>query len=557
MLTTFRVTVDPGETRQYSLRGYDGVAGTVSCPSDFITARAGYIASASSGGGTAEFTLSSELTDKARLDLSNYYGELTWSGFALFNGTDSDVTVTPRYFTTDGLSHTGSAFTLGAMEKRVDYFENELGQPFTNLSMVVFETDSPALTAITISGKDNDKLLFTRSSQHADTWEQAETFTMGHMESSYVYYKGQAVTPNRVFVLLWGYGDDRLFANRLISYDKASGTRESSTDFGSDFESMGIVASTAGDSIYVYGIKLSEFSSEAYRVYRFDPDTGEITAQQELDDGVYATDHEYFPFKRLMHVAATGNTCLVVTHEMGASGIIQRRLFTSTLTSQLNQSTWMNRDLVVTDVTAYNGQYYMLGTDFNATDGVYNKLMFYHFPYNSLMGGGGSWTLQDLRWDGENTHLFAEGMDFDGDDVWFCLKVAIGKPVFDNMDYLMITTADIIPCHVDLTDNSFYRSQVMQRNQTTLNANVVTFRNIYNSRYMWVSNLVKSIVIRIATFKTRVNGKTIIDPVIEGDDLYLVTFILTYDDLNTENSDRHYNIWTIKTTFTDYFLSEQ
>ena len=99
------------------------------------------------------------------LNLSNYYDKLNWSGFALFNGSNKSIQVDSVAYK-NGHSVSSKSFTMAAHSKKVAYFEDFFGlNSFTDIDYVLFYTDSKALTGIVISGKDNDKLLFSQGKE--------------------------------------------------------------------------------------------------------------------------------------------------------------------------------------------------------------------------------------------------------------------------------------------------------------------------------------------------------------------------------------------------------
>ena len=144
-----------------SLRQYGGTSGIFKTKAYPVRVRLGYIAKDSLGGGTAEFSLPSKLSMQSLMTLSNYYDKLNWSGFALFNGSEKDITVT-AYGYKDGTQVVTKSFDMAPYTKVVDFFDNFLGlSSFADIDTVLFSTNYPALTGIVISGKDNDKLLFS------------------------------------------------------------------------------------------------------------------------------------------------------------------------------------------------------------------------------------------------------------------------------------------------------------------------------------------------------------------------------------------------------------
>ncbi len=150
-----------GETMIIPLRTLGGTSGIFETNGQTVRVRLGYIAKDDLGGGTAEFPLSSTLTSQAIFSLSNYYNQLTWSGFALFNGSERTISVTARGYRSGSLI-VSKTFTMNPKTKVVDFFDSFLGLAnFTDVDTVVFISDFPGLTGIVISGKDNDKLLFS------------------------------------------------------------------------------------------------------------------------------------------------------------------------------------------------------------------------------------------------------------------------------------------------------------------------------------------------------------------------------------------------------------
>ncbi len=162
IVNTLSGTIPENTEFRLSLRELGGVTGTLSIKNYPIRVRLGYVAKQDLGGGTAEFPLAYRLNSQVLLTLSNYYHQLTWSGFALLNGSDEDISVT-AYGYSGGEQVVSKTFDMAPHTKIVDYFDNFLGlSDFTEIDSVIFSTEKSALTGIVISGKDNDKLLFSR-----------------------------------------------------------------------------------------------------------------------------------------------------------------------------------------------------------------------------------------------------------------------------------------------------------------------------------------------------------------------------------------------------------
>lgn len=547
LLTSFDLTIDPGETQELSLRGYGAVAGTVTCPADFVSTRVGYIASESSGGGTAEFALSSTLSADPKLDMSNYYGDLTWSGFAVFNGSDETVTVTPRYFTADGLAHSGSPFPLAPNQKRVDYFENELGQPFTNLNTVMFHCDSPALTAIVISGKDNDKLLFTRSGEHADAWEVVDRYPDQSGDS--FRYVGQAVTDDYLLYAVTATGTAYGFNNLVKCYDKHTGELVWETNVDYQMTATGITASTSGNHVYLYGTT-TQYPDTAYAVMCLDANDGElINGRFFTPPGEFT--NEYI-FKKQILVAAIQDTVLSVFQ--GPDGVY-RYLYGAELTTQIDNSTWTH-DTILGDLMIYDNRYYLIRTDWNETDHVYNVLSIYHTSSSSLMGGGVVETLEDVRFDGVPTHVIADGGFAFYGYLYVILKAAIGLPVQGELGNLLDTAADLVPYRMNLSDNSFDPFLPLDGHFMTMGSTVSQFAYASANRGMCVSDSYKTVMNWAIRQRSKFMDCQIIGPQTSGDDLYVVSCHLAYENLDGPGGSNHV-VKVMKTSLSNFLLKEE
>jgi len=489
IIATLVVNLESGQTREYRLRDYGAVAGKVVCPSDMVSVRLGFVASEGSGGGTAEFNLPSELTKSSALNLSGYYDQLTWSGYALFNGSDETVTVTPRYCRTDGSSHWGTAFTLDANCKQVEYFADLFGVDFTNIASVVFETDTDALTAIIISGKENEKLLFTRSDEVADSWEVVDRFSAPGMMYSF-HQVGQTDTPEYVvYAISSSAGFD--FNNLVRCYDKTNGELVWETDVDSEMDSFGIAAAGSGNYIYLYGGIITGSTINWY-VYCLNAHTGAVVNWTAYGyGGAFAYEEN---FKYQIHVASTGETVLVVYQTPAG---VTRRLYDEALGTEIGVNTWSGMDTVVTDLGTYSGTYYLLRSDFNDVEGIYNHLMLYMFPSTNLAAGGGmGQAIENPRYDGVNTHVFGDGLYIKGDDVYLALKVLIGNPYGGTMGYLRNSAADVMPSRFDLSTHTFDLGAWEIDRTSLMGAYCSTFNGPDDKIYMGVSGWYRSAILQ-------------------------------------------------------------
>lgn len=545
-VATLTAALAAGETREYLLRDYGAVAGKVDCAADFVSARLGFMASEATGGGTAEFNLPHELTDAAVLNLPGYYDGLTWSGYALFNASDETITVSTRYFTTDGLAHTGIAFSLDAHCKRVAYFADELGQPFTNLSSVVFETDTECLAGIIISGQENEKLLFTNSSTYADSWENTDRFAC---PDSYLYFVGQAVTTNYViYALSRGSLQACSPARNLVKcFHKHSGELVWETEFDDDLELKDIKASPNGSYVYVAG-NHDDLYASWYEIRCLSTSTGAIVGDRyfyESEDFVYEN-----RYKRKILVSALGNTVLVVYQTPSE---LHRVLLSPELNTELDESVW-TVDTMISDLITHDGEYYLFRSDFNETHEVYNVLSIYHFPYNNLSGGGIVKYLQDLRYSGERAHALAVGPIIVENRIRFIIKLAAGVPVYNTLTHIYLTPADVIRAYVDLSDSTFGRGELMYSLAMPMNAQFYSFIGPDGNPYSCGTGAYRSMLLQFDGSVTEHYSFEIKQPVVEGDTLYVAQG--GYTNLSLEyGADRANVVKTRKTGFTNFFLN--
>lgn len=540
------LTVNAGGTIYLPLQTYDCPAGAVHFNAQFVTARVGYVANEATGGGTAEFSLPTSLHKTAKLDLSNYYDQLTWSGFALFNGTEEAVTVTPRYFTSDRMEHTGTPFVLGPHMKTVNYFENELGQPFTNLISVTFETDSPALAAITISGNENEKLLFTSASRHLDGWEAVDTFQWG--DTYQVQLVGQAISEDYLYTAVTSSSGEPGFRNLVKCYDKDTGELVWETALDSDFKATDIIASPSGDYIYLCGT-FGTSTDPFYRIVCLIGDTGDYRNGATIDPGGSLPS----AFHKKIVMAAGGSSVAVVIRT--PSGLT-RVLYNENLTTMIDSTFW-SMDSFLCDLIAYNGQYYLFHMRYNETDLVYNKLNVFYFPYNSLSGGGNVHDLGDIRGTGMHTHILMDGaFVFDG-NIWFTLKVAVGAPLNNDMSYFRIIAAELYSATLETGDLSNFSLRGLKYGMDMqISARISTFLGTDHYLYTCASSWLHTLIMETYGYECRSYGERFINPVVEGYDLYIVSEQNLHDRLPmSTDSNRSVRIRARKTSFTDFVLN--
>ncbi len=236
-------TIPKNQELRISLRELGGTSGIFVTKSYPVRVRLGYIAKDSLGGGTAEFTLPNQLSMQTVMTLSNYYDQLNWSGFALLNGSDRDISVTAMGYK-DGANVVTKNFDMDAHTKVVDFFDTFLGlNSFDEVDTVVFTTDYPALTGIVISGKDNDKLLFSPSQ---NTVPNQSIFNEEYFDGSF-YQIGMTIVNSAYYTFVYYKGNYYL---RKI-YGDTFGMYELSGDlFPYD-----IIASSDGENLILLGRK--------------------------------------------------------------------------------------------------------------------------------------------------------------------------------------------------------------------------------------------------------------------------------------------------------------
>ncbi len=231
------------------------------------------MAKESSGGGTAEFDLPEKLSDKVVFSTSNYYDQLTWSGFAVFNGSNSNASVNVTIMTTSG--ETNATLTIPAKSKVVNYFDAQFGVPFTDINSVIFSANSIALTGITISGKDNEKLLFTGTARDLDGWK---TECIGEESSVFGIAKGGDNI--LAFCQSCNAGSTTTYMQVIRASDGL--TLYNQVNGYADLYPMGLVSRESDGVVIAYGIDIADSSHPKYFVARVNPDDGMLMWQVQL-----------------------------------------------------------------------------------------------------------------------------------------------------------------------------------------------------------------------------------------------------------------------------------
>ncbi len=276
-------TVHPYNNKTISLRNKGAVAAMVYTGSSFLRVRLGYIAKDSLGGGTAEFSPPTKLSRRLLMNTSNYYDKLTWSGFALWNGTDKEVEVTLKAYSEEERLEI-KTITLQPYQKIVDFFDSFFGvASFKDIVSVTIDTDYPALCGVVISGKDNDKLLFSSPLM--------PDYFMNHTEK----IPGIAYATNIVFTsedgkfhsFVYSHNEGLFFHEAWGIYGVTEPLLENGVDYNMDIQY--IAPSEDEDAIYLFGV-----SGENYKVVKIDVTGDDHNEWQTvLGRAVYST--PFFP----------------------------------------------------------------------------------------------------------------------------------------------------------------------------------------------------------------------------------------------------------------------
>ena len=393
-----RYEVQAGQSMAVDLKVLNGVAGEVECGSESMRFRLGYVAKDSSGGGTAEFDLPEKLRDKVVFSTSNYYGQLTWSGFAVFNGSDSSVTVNVTIMTISGQQT--ATLSIPAKGKVVNYFEAQFGIPFADITNVIFSTDSVSLTGITISGKENEKLLFTGIEKTLYGWK-----TECERGSEATVY-GIAKGGNAVFAFCRSF-DKGNFMKVIRSSDGL--TLYDQTSLYGNLYPMGMASSEYNDIVLAYGIDTSNSSHPTYFVARVDVDDGTIMWLTPLSEGLDPGFDFNTGFANRICVATDGSTTVQVNLR-NKDGYMDRYLLI-TSNGIILGSTQAAVDMLPTSLVydPVSGKYYSIYSQYDTNTSKYSKVNFYRNSASSLTGGGSVVDLSTIIPDGGKHHVLVYG----------------------------------------------------------------------------------------------------------------------------------------------------
>ncbi|RLE15798.1 MAG: hypothetical protein DRJ14_09670 [Acidobacteria bacterium] len=388
--------VAAGQSLTITLRPLNGVDGEVESGSNSLRLRLGYMAKESTGGGTAEFDLPSKLSNKVVFSTSNYYDQLTWSGFAVFNGSDDEVTADVTVMTTSGNST--SQVTIPAKGKVVNYFEAQFGVPYGDINDVVFSADTQSLTGITISGKDNDKLLFTGTGSDREGW-----FLKNHEE--YLEIHGIARANGTAIVADYGY------TQAAGSYGEIKGIRinDGCTMFTetAGYENLfplGIVSDAGRTMVFAYGIDSSNASNPSYFVARVNPADGTIMWKKVFSDAIMYDD--LYPGRIC---AATDGTATVQVNVRNESHMVETYSFTVGDGTQTFLSRSFNGIPTSISYDGTTGKYYSIFSRYDSTAQRYSTIVLLQNTPGNLSGTSSSADFSTLVQDGVKHHVLMYG----------------------------------------------------------------------------------------------------------------------------------------------------
>ncbi len=409
-----------GQNQVVSLRPLGGVAGEVECGSDSMRFRLGYRAKESSGGGTAEFDLSDRLRDCIVFSTSNYYNQLTWGGFAVFNGSDSDVTVSVRIFTTDG--KISPQLNIPAKTKVVNYFDTQFGVDLSTITSVIFITDTPALTGITISGKENDKLLFTATGTNAEGWK-----VKNHESVSWIRGIGRVADISLAFCRIY---ENYTLSTAMKTFRGGDGLPLLTVYTGyENLYPMGMACNYDYSAALAYGIDTGDSAHSYYFVAKVDPESGTLIWKTDLAEGkdpAYAGDDGFV--NRICVAISGGNTAQADMRNK--DGYLVKALINLNTGSVIASSQTIGdifpTALVYDSNTSY---YYNIYTWYNSTTGAYSKVTFDKNSTSSIAPvGGSSADLSALIPDGANHHVLVYAGGITNGTVRLMYNASVGAP---------------------------------------------------------------------------------------------------------------------------------
>jgi len=389
--------VTAGQSFTVSLRAFNGVDGEVECGSNSMRFRLGYMAKESSGGGTAEFDLLSRLSNKVVFSTSNYYDKLTWSGFAVFNGSDEEVIADVTVMTTSG--NTTSQLTIPAKSNVVNYFDAQFGIPYGDINDVIFSADTRSLTGITISGKDNDKLLFTGTSEPKEGW-----YLKNHEQYSEVYGIARADGNALAFCDSYTETEGEYGNMKVVRLSDGCLMFNETTGYEKLFP-IGIVSDASHTMAFAFGIEnYNSLDPSSYFVVRVDPSNGTIMWKKNFGNVAVTSD-----LGAARMCAATDGSATVQVNIRDDSYGVDSYSFAvgdGTSTSLSRSFTGIPTSIVYDEDS---GKYYSIFSQYDNTSQRYSTIVLLQNTPGNLTGTSSLVDFSTLVQDGLKHHVLVYG----------------------------------------------------------------------------------------------------------------------------------------------------
>ena len=194
----------------------------------------------------------------------------------------------------------------------VDYFLSYFGLSVTNIRWVSLSCDSPCLAGITISGVENERLLFTPLKKRGGYWRQQDTADYGTVAGAIHVDDTVDVDIQFVSAVLgeeYGYMRVVRSSDGLELYRTTTGWDH--LNVKGMFTTPDPVVAKAGARAYAYGIDYTNMGSPSYFVARIDPSRGDVIWKQNLSPGGSIMDMHY-GFYYQIRAAASFSTVQVM-----------------------------------------------------------------------------------------------------------------------------------------------------------------------------------------------------------------------------------------------------
>ena len=469
-------------SRVISLRPLNGVTGEVECASRSMRFRLGYVAKDSTGGGTAEFDLPSRLSDKVVFSTSNYYSQLTWSGFAVFNGSDTAVTANVTIMTANGKAAT--QLTIPAKEKVVNYFDAQFGVAFKDISAVIFSTDSPALTGITISGNENEKLLFTGTGEDRTGWKTKT-------DNAYTWVNGLGIANSTVLAFCFRMENSTRWACMKGMNLLDGSLKFEEIDSYANLFPLGLISSYNYSAAIAYGLDLSDSAHTYFFVARVNPDDGTLLWKTNLAESADLDTVLDNSWREKICVATNGSSTVQAIMR-NKDGYMTRALIDLD-TGTINAANQTTENLIPTTLVfdSASGYYYSIYSQYDPAVYKYSKVTFYKNYANTLTGGGTVADLSDIFGDGTTHDVLVYGGAVLNGTMHLLYNVCIGSwPSYTKIIPKDVHPSQFIIGTVPVSNFQANNATLMITNQTGLMGDAVNIVSYgLNSAYAFCGNV--------------------------------------------------------------------